>query len=132
MVVALGAAHRRPHPHGRHVADPVGLVDRAILLRLQAPFVGRLQQPAVGTGEPQIVGVFITGRADEIARELKHGEPIERHVVEERLDHPVAIRRDAVVLIAVVTDRVGIANEIEPPGGQSLGMPRRGEEPVYQ
>ena len=132
VVVALGAAHRRPHPHARHIADPVGLVDRAILLQLQAPFMRRLQQPVVGTGQQRIVGVFIAGRANDVARQLQYGEPIERNVVEERLDYPVAVRRDAVVLIAVVADRVGIADEIKPPGRQPLGMPRGGEQPVYQ
>jgi len=33
-------------------------------------------------------------------------------------------------LIAVVADRVGIADQVEPPGGHPLGMPRRGEQPL--
>ena len=76
--------------------------------------------------------MFASFRADDIASQLQDGEPIERDVVEERLDHPVAIGRDAVVLIAVVADRVGVADEVEPPGSQPLRMPRRDEQPIHQ
>jgi hypothetical protein len=53
--------------------------------------VGRLQKPVVATRQDRIVGVFSAGRADQIARELQNGKPVEGNVVEERLDDPVTL-----------------------------------------
>ena len=132
VVVALGAADRGPHPRPRHVADPVGLVDRPVFLGLQSALVGRLQEAVVAAGEHAVLGVLALPRADEVASQLQFGEPVEGHVVEKCLDHPVAIGRDAVRLVAVVADGVGVADEVEPPGGEPLRMSRRGEQPVHQ
>ena len=127
VVMALGAAHRRSHPHARHVADPVGLVDGPVFLDLQAALVRRLQKPVVGARQHRVFRMLARSRAHEVAGELHDREPIERHVVEKRFDHPVAVRRDVVGLIAVIADGVGVAHQVEPPGCHPLGMARRGE-----
>ena len=132
VVVALRAAHRGAHPRARHAANPVGLVDRPVFLRLQTTFVRRLQEPVVGTRQHRILGMLALARADEVAGQLQLREPVERHVVEERLDHPVAIGRDAVGLVAVVADGVGVADDVEPPGRQPLGVPGRDEQAIDQ
>ena len=132
VIVALGAAHRGAHPGARHAADPVGLVDRAVFLRLQTSFVRRLQEPVVGTRQHRILGMLALARADEVAGQLQFREPVEGDVVEECLDHPVAIRGDVVRLVAVVAHRVGVADEVEPPGSEPLGMARRDQEPLDQ
>ncbi len=104
MVVALRAADGRPHPRAGYVADPVGLVDRPVFLGLQARLMRRLEEAVVAAGEHRILGVLAGSRADEVAGQLQLREPVEGHVVEERLVHPVAIGRDVVGLVAVVAD----------------------------
>ena len=132
VVVALGTADRRPEPDARDIPDPVGLIDRPILLDLKAPFVRRLQQPVVGRGQHPIIRMLTRGRLDQVAGQLQQGEPVERQIVEEGGNHPITIGRGVVGLIAVIAHGVGIADEVEPPGSQPFGMPRRGEQPVNQ
>ena len=70
--------------------------------------------------------------ADEVAGQLQFREPVEGNIVEECLDHPVAIRGDVVRLVAVVAHRVGVADKVEPPGSEPLGVAGRREEAVDQ
>ena len=57
---------------------------------------------------------------EEIASQLLAGEAIKRHVLVEGANHVVAIGGNVVILIAMVADGVGIADEIEPVNGQAL------------
>ncbi len=60
------------------------------------------------------------GVGEEIAGELFTGELVEGHVLVEGVYDPVAVRGDIVVLIAVVADRIGVADEVEPVAGHAF------------
>ena len=130
MVVALRTPQRAPQPHFGHIPHPIGLVDRPVFLDLEAAFVGGLQEAVVGGSQHMVVGMFSLGGLDQITRQLQECEAVEGEILEKGVDHPVAVGRSAVGLITVVADCVGIPHEIEPPTGQPLGMPRRGQEMV--
>ena len=66
----------------------------------------------------------------QIAGKLLGGEAIERHVVVERLDDPIAIGIDGVFLVAVVADRVGKTDQVEPVHRHPFAVMRRGEEAI--
>ena len=128
VVVALCAAHGRAHPHRRRVANAVGEVDRAVLLRLRTALLGRLQEPVVAGGDP-LVGARL---GKEVAAELLGGEAVERQVAVEGGDHPVPVAPHRPRVVAVIADAVGVAHEVEPEDRHPLAVSRRGEEPVHQ
>ena len=127
MVVALTAAHRCPKPGVGEVAYAVGRVLGEVLLHLHASLVRGLQQAIVAAGD------FLVHRrvGQQVAGKLLGGELVERQIVIERLDDPVAVRRDRMILIAVVTDGVGVTDEIKPVTGQALAKPRRRQQFVH-
>ena len=86
----------------------------------------RLQQAVVAGGD----ALPHRRIRQQVAGELLDRELVERQVVVERLDHVVAVRRDAVLLVAVVADGVGEAHEVEPPAGHPLAVGGRGEQLV--
>ena len=118
MVVALGAAHGGSHPDLRNIADPVRGVHGIVFLRLDSAFVGGLEQAVVARGDELAGGRL----GEQVSSELFAGELIEGKVIVERVDHPVAVGRDAVVLVPVVADGVGEANQVEPVRGHSLSV----------
>ena len=110
MIVALAAPDGGSQPHTGYVANPIGLIDGPILFGLKPSFVRCLQEAVVGTCQNWIVCMFPVGRPNQVACQLQFCESVERNVVQKCLDHPVAIRRNTVVLIAVVANCVGVAN----------------------
>ena len=126
VVVALGAAHRAGEPGFGKIPHAVGLVDRAVLGVLRAAFVRRLQQAVVAGGD----ALPERRIRQQVAGELLDRELVERQIVVERLDHVVAVGRDAVLLVAVVADRVGEPHQVEPPRGHPLAEGRRREQLV--
>ena len=126
MVVAFGAAERRAEPRSRDIAHPVGGILEEVFLGLRSPLGAHHPQPVVGRGNALIERVA----GKEIAGKLLAREAVERHVFREGPDHPVAVGPHRHLLIAVVADRIGVADQIEPPGGHPFGMGGAGEEPV--
>ena len=126
VVVALRAAHRRAHPHARDVANAVGEVDGAVLLRLRAALLGRLQEAVVARGDP----LLEAGVGQEVPRELLGGEAVERQIAVEGRHDPVAVAPHRPGVVAVVADAVRVAHEVEPERGHPLAVARRGEEAV--
>ncbi|MFM1944909.1 MAG: hypothetical protein RI897_3891 [Verrucomicrobiota bacterium] len=116
MVVALGAADGGAHPDGGEVTDAVGGVDGDVFPGLESAFVGGLEEAVIAGGD------FLGGGGigEEVAGELFTGELVEGHVVIEGVDDPIAVGGDIVVLIAVVADRIGVADEVEPVGGHAF------------
>ena len=126
MVVTLTAANRRTEPGGGDIAHAVGRVLGEVLLLLHAALVGGLQQSIVAAGNLVVDG----GARQQVARKLGGGKPVERQVVVERLDHPVAVRCEGVILSTVVADRVRIPHEVEPVAGQAFAELWGGEQLV--
>ena len=126
VVVALGAADRCTHPDVRQIPNPVGRVNRQVFLRLDAPLVGRLQQPVVA-GRNELRDCRIR---QQIAGQLLACELVHRHVIVECVDHVVTIGRDAVVLVAVIPDRVRVTHQIQPVDRHPFPERRRGKQPI--
>ena len=124
MVVALRAAKGAAEPRGRDAAHPLGAVFREILGGLGAALARHHVEPVVA-GRDALLDRRI---GQEVAGELLGCELIEALVGVEGVDHVIAIREDALVLIAVKTDRVAEARDIEPPHRHALAVMRRGEQ----
>ena len=60
------------------------------------------------------------------------GEAVKRQVFVERANDVIAIRPDADRHVAVITNRVRVAHEIEPVHGQALAVVRRGQQLVHE
>ena len=118
VVVALCAAHGGAHPDARDVPRAVGEVDRAVLLRLRAALLGRLQQPVVAGSDP----LLERGVGQEVAGQLLGGEPVEGQVAVEGGDHPVAVAPHRPRVVAVVAHAVGVADQVEPEDGHPLAV----------
>ncbi len=56
----------------------------------------------------------VVGFGQQVAGQLLAGELIQRHVVVERIDHVIAIGRDVVVLVTVISNRVGESHQVQP------------------
>ncbi len=68
----------------------------------------------------------------QVARDLLDGELVERHVLVERLDHPVAIRPHLAVIIEMQTMRVSIPRRIQPVTRPMLPISGRFQQPLHQ
>ena len=74
---------------------------------------------------------LLLGRVwEEVASQLLSGEAIKWHVFVKGANDIVAIRRDVVILIAVVTNGVGVADEVEPVACKPLSKVRRSQETI--
>ena len=128
MVVALCAADRLAEPGGTDRADPVGEHPRLVVLGLGASLLGREQEPI----ECRTDAGFLIRIGHEVASHLVDRELVERLVVVEAPDHPVAVGPDIPCIVAVVADRVGEADDIEPADRHLLAVVRAREQSVYQ
>ena len=117
---------RRAEPGDRHRPHAVGGVLGQVLLRLGAALAGHHVQ-AVEAGGDELLGRRV---GQQVAGELLDRELVERLVAVERVDDVVAVREDALVLVAVVADRVGEPHQVEPGHGHPLAVMGRGEQPV--
>ena len=118
VVVAFGTAGCESQPNGAGGADTVGVIFRLILLGLRTTL-------ARGAIEPVVGGRHLfpkAGIGEKVAREVLVGELVEGFVFVERPDDVVAVGRHTLRLIAVVAERVAIANQVEPPRGESFGV----------
>ena len=126
MVVALRAAERAAQPGVGDRADALGAVFGEILLELGAAFAGHHVQAVVAAG-----GQLFFGRVrQQVAGELLTREDVERLVGVERVDDVVAVGEDALILVAVVADRVGEAGDIQPPDRHAFTEVGRGQQAI--
>ena len=126
VVVTLGATHRRAHPDRRGVADTFGGVLGQVLLWLNAALGRHHPQPVVPRGDLVMLGAF----RKQVPGQLLARETVVGNVPVERFDHVVAVRRNTDVLIAVVTDRVGVTDDVQPVHRHPFAIMRRCEQPV--
>ena len=111
MVVALGAAEGAAQPGIGDGSDAFGAVLREVFLHLGAAFAGHHIQAIIAARDE----LFFGRVRQEVAGELLAREDVERLIRVEGVDDVIAVREDALILVAVVADRVGEAGDIEPP-----------------
>ena len=128
VIVTLGAAERGAEPHDARVAHAVGGVFGGVFLGLRAALLGGHQELVV-TGCDALLHRRVR---HQIAGELLRGEAVERQVAIERVDHVIAIRRDALMLVAVITARVGVTHQVQPIRRHPLAVMLRREQPIDQ
>ena len=126
VVVAFGAAEGAAKPGSGDRADALGTILGEILLRLGSAFAGHHVE-AVVAGRDDLFGRRVR---EEVAGELFPGENVEGFVPVEGVDDVIAIGKDALVLVAVESDGVGVARDIEPPDGHPFAEVWRIEERV--
>ncbi len=76
--------------------------------------------------------LVLGGLGQQVARDLLHDEPVERHVVVQRLDDPVAVAPDRSRPVDRVAVRVGVARDVEPVPAPALAVMRRLEQALHQ
>ena len=126
VIVAFGAAEGAAKPGRGDRADALGTILGEILLRLGSALARHHVEPVVA-GRDELLG---RGIRDQIAGELFAGEDVKGLVPVEGVDDVIAIRKDALVLVAVESDGVGVARDVEPPDGQTFAEVGRVEERV--
>ena len=124
VVVALGASERRAEPDRRNVAHAVRRVFRQVFRSLGSALVRHPAQ-AVVPARHQLPG---RGFDEQVAGQLLPGHHVKRLVLVERPDDVVAERIDVDRNVSVVTDGVGIADEVQPVNGHPLAEVRRVQE----
>ena len=127
VVVAASTTHRQaehaPCDHVDAVVDHV-IVD---------PFVG----PAADVDKSERCQIAIVVGRDtrEVAGELRHDEPVERHVFVEGPHAPVAVgpgeRIRLVLAAAAEAHAVGIPGHVKPVAGPPRAIPRAGEQAIH-
>ena len=108
VIVTPGAGHRQTEPRGGCRFHLIEDVLDAVLFRDPSAFAIDHMVPVEPGGNPLRDGRI----GNHVACELFNGELIVRHVVIERLHHPIAPRPHGSRLIALVTIRVRISRDV--------------------
>ena len=122
MVVALRAAGRQPEPRRSHRADPIAHGFCEVFLRLRSAFSGDEIEAEKSRGDALLVG----GVRQQVAGELLGGELVEGLVLVERVDDVIPVGKNPQVLVAMITDGVGEADDVEPRHRHPLAIMGRG------
>ena len=120
VVMALGAASGLSEPSGADRTDTVVQHALLVVLGLSTAFFGG-QEQAIEAGAN--LGLLI-GVRQQVAGDLLEGEAVEGLVLVEAADDVVAVGPDIARGVAVVADRVGEADDIEPAGGHAFAVMR--------
>ena len=124
--VTLRARGRQPQPCRAGGAHPIDHRQIPKLERVDSPLLVD-HRVAMEAGGDDVVG---RGSGEQVAGDLADREAVERHVVVECLDHPVAPRPDRAVAVFLVAVGVGIPRQIEPAAGPSLAVARARQQPI--
>jgi len=127
MIVTLRATDGKPEPNRAYRAHTVhrGLATKLLLVHA-ALLVGE-RLALEGRGELLLARHV----RQQIARELLDGETIERHVVVEGVDDPLAPEPHETRAVKMVPAGIRISGQIEPELRHSLAVLRRRQQPVY-
>ena len=126
MVVALGAAEGAAQPGIGDGTDALGAILREVFLHLGAAFAGHHIQAIIAARDE----LFFGRVRQEVAGELLAREDVERLIRVEGVDDVIAVREDALILVAVVADRVGEAGDIEPPDRHAFAETGGGQQAI--
>ena len=128
VIVALRTLQRQAKPRPPGGLEPVDNALDAKLLLARVVALGLHRVPVERTGHP----LLRRCARQEIAGELINRKPVERHVLVERGNHPVAVWPDVARAVCRITGRVGKPREIKPVLRLALPEMRRGEQPLNQ
>ena len=106
VIMAFGATHRGTQPNAGSRAHPVGRILGQVFFVLGPAFGSDHMQPIVPGGDPLFAGGF----RQQIAGQLLPSELIEREIPVEGVDDVIPVRPNAVGLIAMVADGVGVSH----------------------
>ena len=121
MVVAPRTFHgESKHGRSEGVHTVRAILDAELLLHA-APFIRLAMETIEGRGD----ALFARGVGQQIASDLPRQKFIVGEILVERLDDPVAIRRNIALHIALVTIGVGITREVEPVQSHAFTVGRR-------
>ena len=67
----------------------------------------------------------------KVPGQLLNGEPVECHVVVERLDHPFTPEPHEARAIEMIAAGIGVAGQVEPHLGHALAVLRSGQQSVH-
>ena len=126
--VAFRTAHRQSHPNLHRRVHPV-------TNRLSAKFlvVGAALGVRLGIAMKRRCEQLVTCRLrQQVTGQLLDGELVVRHVLIERLYHPVAIFPDHSQRIRAVAGRVRVTGEIKPDPRPAFAVGRPGHQIVHQ
>ena len=126
--MALGTTDRQAEPGG---AGGVGAIDGSFdaeLLRVGAAFLVE-RCVAMEAGRDDLI---LRGIRQQVARQLLDSELIERHVLVEGVDEPIAPGPDRALAVDGVAVGIGVAGEVEPVAGLTFAIVWRGEQAIDQ
>ena len=127
--VAARAAHGETEPDAAGCFRAVEHGFHPVLFLIDAPFAVGKRLP-VECSRENLLGRWAL---EQVASELLHSELIQRHVLIDRLDHPVPvtprIRASAVLFVPIA---VGVPGLIQPVAAPALTEMRRGERAIHK
>ena len=126
VCVTLRATDGEPEPHGAGGVDAVHRRLDAKLLRVGTALLVDQRVAVEGAGDE----LRLLRVGQEVAGDLLGGEPVERQVVVERLDHPIAVRPHLPFAVDRITVRVRVARTVEPVPPPALAVVVASEQPV--
>ena len=114
--MALGTPHRQSHPNLQRRIDTVFHGRDSELLIIGPPFIIAQGRPMERRGDT----LSHRGTFKQISGELFDGELIVRHIVVERMNHPIAVGPKIPCQILLVPFGIGVASQIEPQAAPML------------
>ena len=128
MVVALRTGERGSQPDRTRGVYPVDENIKVSLVFVDAGFLVE-HRVAVEPGRHLLRG---SGVGEQVAGDLLDSELIERHVLVQGANYPVAITPDRPGAVFPEAVGVGVARQIEPGPRPALAEVRRGEQAIHQ
>ena len=126
VVVAAAAFERQAEESGAHRVHAIDHVGHAVLLLDDAALLVLHVQPI----ERRRQALFLGGVGQQVAGQLPGDELVERQILVERLDDPVAVGPHRPVAVHLVAVRVGVPGQVQPVGRHPLAVARRRQQPV--
>src|SRR5215472_16213666 len=114
--MTLGTTDRLAEPNRTDSTDAVGEHARFVILGLRSPFFSRQQEAIKSRGD----FLFELGVGQQVAGELFTSKLIKRFVVIEGFDHVIAVRPNVARVVGVVTNGVGVSDNIQPADGHAF------------
>ena len=128
VIVAAGASQGESEERRPCRADAIDDRVDAVLLEIDSALLID-HRVAMEAGRDQLV----VGRVrQEVAGDLLDHEAIERHVVVQGIDHPVAVAPDRAIPVDGVAVRVGVAGDVKPMPAPALAVVRGLQQPLDQ
>ena len=126
VIVAARAAQSEPQPNVRRGLRAVRNILHAELLRHNAAFRAGPVIPVKRRGDALVQ----SGIRQQVAGNLLNGELIERHVLLERFNHPIAPAPHIARAIGLIAVCIRVPGRLHPTKSHALGIARRRQQTV--